>query len=132
MRKAPLSGQCQQLLSEDMFRHLVRAADFGHSMELSLCSAVNAYRRICKSMVEEDRRLYAQEHGYRAYLTEMRPKGASPKDDVLLGWWNPEGKNESLVSFQQEMGSFSGFEDVYKNWVTDFAPLVGVGSQSLF
>ncbi len=54
----------------------------------------NRLRRMCKSVVEEDRRTLALEKGYRAHLLMMEPAGASPKNDVLLGW--PEEYEERV------------------------------------
>lgn len=46
----------------------------------------NRLRRMCKTVVEEDRRTLALELGYQAHLLIMEPAGASPKNDVLVGW----------------------------------------------
>jgi hypothetical protein len=100
---------------------LLKAADFGHSSESFYYADEenaqeyrdgeaqsqrqrqrqrhppwkrNRLRRMCKSVVEEDRRTLALEMGYRAHLLMMEPAGASPKNDVLLGW--PEEYEERV------------------------------------
>ena len=96
---------------------LLKAADFGHSSESFYYADEenaqeyrdgeaqsqrqrhapwkrNRQRRMCKSVVEEDRRSLALEMGYRAHLLMMEPAGASPKNDVLLGW--PEEYEERV------------------------------------
>ncbi|RYG69296.1 hypothetical protein EON64_03065 [archaeon] len=40
----------------------------------------------CKLLVEEDRRLYAQEQGYEHTLLVRMKETASPKRDIVLGW----------------------------------------------
>jgi hypothetical protein len=43
-------------------------------------------RRICKSFVETDRRLRAEEAGFRTRMMLMNPKQCTPKNDMLVGW----------------------------------------------
>lgn len=95
---------------------LLKAADFGHSSHAHFSATTNSndirdddcgddgddsgdrrserrsrwrknrLRRVCKSVVEEDRRCEAEERGYAAHLLLMQPSTASPKNDILVGW----------------------------------------------
>lgn len=87
-RKNPLSQKFNDILSKDLFCHLIKSADFGHSSEERAHHSVEnvANRRQSKQYIEEDRRHYALESGYNAFITTMWPHGASPKDDILVGW----------------------------------------------
>ena len=55
-------------------------------------------RRICKSFVETDRRLRAEEAGFVTRMMLMNPKQCTPKNDMLVGW-------------PKEWGSFDEEED---------------------
>ena len=63
----------------------MRAADFGHSNSVDLTSSTERDRRLCKSFIEEDRRLYATQFGYSAHLVQM-PAYSSPKNDIIIGY----------------------------------------------
>ena len=88
IRSSPLSKKLQESLCSQKFLHLVRAADFSHSINdsIDVNDPITIQRRISKAYIEEDRRLHALEFGYNAYITTMHPKGASPKDDIIIGW----------------------------------------------
>jgi len=87
-RRVALSKKIKTILDENSYCRLIKSADFGHSTEELACHSHenSLYRRQSKRFVEEDRRLYAEEHGYHAYITSMWPPGASPKDDIIVGW----------------------------------------------
>ena len=87
-RRNGLSMAYQNCLTENNFKHLVKAGDFGHSLQelISHGNIMSMNRRKAKSYIEEDRRLYATENGYISYITSMCPSGATPKDDILIGW----------------------------------------------
>ncbi len=71
--------------SSAYWKSLLKAADFGHA-EQTWYTPRNRDRRVCKSIVEEDRRLYCEESGFYTELLIMTPTSASPKNDVLVGW----------------------------------------------
>ena len=89
-RHEALSTAFRKTIDKDDFKYLVKAGDFGHSLEEitqhgeHICS----FRRMAKSYIEEDRRLYAVENKYSSYITTMFPPGSTPKDDILIGWPN--------------------------------------------
>ena len=89
-RHEGLSLAFKTSMNKEDFKHLVKAGDFGHSIEevLSHGDEVCSSRRKAKSYVEEDRRLFALENKYNSYITTMFPKGSTPKDDIIVGWPN--------------------------------------------
>jgi hypothetical protein len=117
IRSSPLSKKLQESLCNQKFLHLVRAADFSHSINdsIDVNDPITIQRRISKAYIEEDRRLYALEFGYNAYITTMYPKGASPKDDIIIGWSNHSYlfKNFSKDEFENHI---SNFDEVTKSF----------------
>jgi SAM-dependent methyltransferase len=106
LHSRPRSKAVDAALRDKPWAALLRAADFGHSSESFFIhnssssteegkgaegrggetTRRNRLRRVCKAVVEEDRRLWALEHGYTAHLLLMLPASASPKNDVIVGW----------------------------------------------
>ncbi|ETV71929.1 hypothetical protein, variant 1 [Aphanomyces astaci] len=81
----PRSSTLTNVLSRHEYEIVAKAADFGHAA-LTL-TAINAARRRCKSVVEADRNLRAQESkGYATAMFIMHPAAATPKNDILVGW----------------------------------------------
>ena len=92
----------KQLLTPDMFDELAKAADYSDLGDVR--KPKNACRRAAKSLVEWDRVLFAKEHMQlnnhsagtkndgklnkcNVILTRMVPWEASPKNDVVIGWF---------------------------------------------
>lgn len=50
-----------------------------------------AVRRRGKTILEADRRCYAEEAGYDTVMSKLEPLEASPMNDVLVGWPNSAG-----------------------------------------
>ena len=69
------------------FNACLKAGDFGHGREKASTSipSERRARRKCKSLVEYDRLLYAQENGILEGVLLQMPPEASSKCDVLLG-----------------------------------------------
>mmetsp|Transcript_71502 Transcript_71502/g.225816 ORF Transcript_71502/g.225816 Transcript_71502/m.225816 type:complete len:129 (-) Transcript_71502:2-388(-) len=71
-------------MGEEEYCHLVRLADYNRH------DAGGAYRA-SKELMDADRLGHAEEHGYATGAGKLWPKGASAKDDVLVGgvtaWW---------------------------------------------
>jgi len=91
-RNSPLSQQLQPLLTTAEFCSLIKAADFGHA-DFAGYSSQERQRRYCKSLIEEDRLLFAKERGYCVQLHLMRGGFSSVKCDVLTG-----SPNEDLTA----------------------------------
>ncbi|KAL7537268.1 hypothetical protein ACHAXR_007698 [Thalassiosira sp. AJA248-18] len=89
----------QQRMTSEMFDELARAADYSELGDVR--KPRNACRRAAKSLVEWDRFLFAKESMQctnsfgntdnqskgNVVLTRMIPWEASPKNDVLIGWF---------------------------------------------
>lgn len=89
-RHEGLSAAFRTAMDKESFKHLVKAGDFGHSIEevMSHGGEICFSRRKAKSYIEEDRRLFATENKYQSYVTTMFPRGSTPKDDIIVGWPN--------------------------------------------
>ena len=75
------------LLRDDLWDVLVQAADYSDLMEVR--TPRNATRRTAKALLETDRLLFMKErYGYQTALTRMDPWESSPKNDILLGWFD--------------------------------------------
>jgi hypothetical protein len=89
MHKLPRSKRVSAALSASsaptLWTSLLKAADFGHAGQ-TWYTPRNRDRRVCKAIVEEDRRLLCEERGFTTSLLIMTPSSASPKSDVLVGW----------------------------------------------
>lgn len=119
-RKNSRSQLFQQHLSEVNYQFMMRAGDVGHSGEncpnnddeeqqgessrandsrkkQQKYILDNQNRRQCKYYIEEDRRLYTLENGYRCIITSME-KTASPKNDILIGWHQQDDLPSNSIS----------------------------------
>ncbi|KAL7471410.1 hypothetical protein ACHAXS_011707 [Conticribra weissflogii] len=87
------------IMTADMFDELARASDYSELGDVR--KPRNACRRAAKSLVEWDRLLFtkqcmecsdgvdnASNCGANAVLTRMDPWEASPKNDILIGWFD--------------------------------------------
>jgi Methyltransferase domain len=79
---------------------LAKAADYNSTPDDCFLGR-HACRRVAKVLLEYDRCLLLQEHGYDTTLTRMQPVTASPKNDIILAWkrpvppWNSMRTNDS-------------------------------------
>ncbi|CDF40315.1 unnamed protein product [Chondrus crispus] len=69
------------LLAEAEYPRLARAADFGEQL-----LERDGWRRVAKSLVEQDRALWMGEMGYGVRVVKMRPLDCTPKNDMLVAW----------------------------------------------
>lgn len=81
----PRSHALRRQLSRVEYQVLAKAADFGHQNSELSHSDVNMRRRRCKSVLESDRNMRAQEAQYRTFMFVMHPHDATPKNDILVG-----------------------------------------------
>ncbi|KAG7386191.1 hypothetical protein PHYPSEUDO_000512 [Phytophthora pseudosyringae] len=81
-RSATLAAQ----LSRTEYEVLAKAADFGHSSSAAVTHTdINRRRRRCKTLLESDRNMRAEEMQYDTFMFVMHPPTATPKNDVLVG-----------------------------------------------
>ncbi|KAG6971020.1 hypothetical protein JG687_00002269 [Phytophthora cactorum] len=73
-------------LSRTEYEVLAKAADFGHSSSAAVAHTdINRRRRRCKTLLESDRNMRAEEAQYDTFMFVMHPPTATPKNDVLVG-----------------------------------------------
>jgi hypothetical protein len=75
---------CQLVQNQDDWDALVKAADYS-DVDL-LRTTRNATRRTAKALLETDRRLFLQQHGYQTALMRMDPWEVTPKNDIVCVW----------------------------------------------
>jgi hypothetical protein len=82
----PRSATLAAELSRTEYEVLAKAADFGHSSSAAVAhSDINRRRRRCKTLLESDRNMCAEEAQYDTFMFVMHPPSATPKNDVLVG-----------------------------------------------
>ncbi|KAG7398048.1 hypothetical protein PHYBOEH_011779 [Phytophthora boehmeriae] len=82
----PRSETLAAELSRTEYEVLAKAADFGHSSSAAVAhTEINRRRRRCKTLLESDRNMCAEEAGYDTFMFVMHPPTATPKNDVLVG-----------------------------------------------
>ena len=99
---------CKLISNRDKFDSLAKAADYS-SMD-DMRTKKNATRRTAKALLESDRLLFMKEkYGYDdVVLTRMSPWEASPKNDILIGWF--DGNEKSFIG--PYTNNAVGFESV--------------------
>ena len=75
---------CQLIETPADWDALAKAADYSNEQESR--TARNATRRTAKAVLETDRRLFLETHGYRTALMRMDPWEATPKNDIIVAW----------------------------------------------
>ncbi|GMF38924.1 unnamed protein product [Phytophthora fragariaefolia] len=82
----PRSATLAVVLSRTEYEVLAKAADFGHSSSAAVAHTdINRRRRRCKTLLESDRNMRAEEAEYDTFMFVMHPPTATPKNDVLVG-----------------------------------------------
>lgn len=82
----PRSATLAAELSRTEYEVLAKAADFGHSSSAAVAHTdINRRRRRCKTLLESDRNMQAEEAQYDTFMFVMHPPTATPKNDVLVG-----------------------------------------------
>ncbi|KAF1331232.1 Glutathione s-transferase c-terminal domain-containing protein, partial [Globisporangium splendens] len=89
----PRSRALRDQLSRTEYQVLAKAADFGHQNTEMSHSEINMRRRRCKSILESDRNMRAQEAQYQTFMFVMHPHDVTPKNDILVGI--PAATNDS-------------------------------------
>ncbi|ETL44976.1 hypothetical protein L916_04821 [Phytophthora nicotianae] len=82
----PRSATLAAELTRTEYEVLAKAADFGHSSSTTMAHTdINRRRRRCKTLLESDRNMRAEEAQYDTFMFVMHPPTATPKNDVLVG-----------------------------------------------
>ena len=80
----PRSKAVAAVLDTAAYDSVACAGEFAEKDQLT--GARGALRRVCKSWLEHDRQLWAEEQGYTCHVCRMVPEAASPKNHILCGW----------------------------------------------
>lgn len=94
--------QCSTQSTNDRdWNALAKAADYNHDIYVDVDAnrnedRRNASRRTAKGLLELDRQLYLQEtYAYQTALTRMDPLTASPKNDIMIGYYSGSDSNSN-------------------------------------
>lgn len=94
----PRSQLFRDLLNEGDYPCLARAADFGEQLKDG-----DDWRRVAKSVVEQDRALWMQEVRYEVRVVKMRPLDCTPKNDLLMAWPKANGEEDKSYLLENEL-----------------------------
>lgn len=114
------SAVFRSVLRDGDFSRIARAADFGEKL-----SDKDEWRRVAKSMLEQDRVLWMREMNYNVRMVKMKPLDCTPKNDILIAWPG-KGKSIPLISWDLDPESNSLLEDV-----RDASILKGFGAREV-
>ncbi|KAG1709024.1 hypothetical protein DVH05_022654 [Phytophthora capsici] len=93
----PRSAALAAELSRTEYEVLAKAADFGHSSSAAVAhTEINRRRRRCKTLLESDRNMRAEEAQYDTFMFVMHPPTATPKNDVLVGIPRDQTASETI------------------------------------
>jgi len=100
---------CQTITSSEKFDTLAKAADYSEMKDIR--TSRGATRRTAKALLEMDRLLYMKENFEYddVALTRMLPWEASPKNDILIGWFK-------YGQFSSKLHSPYHSSDAKKGW----------------
>lgn len=93
----PQSDSLRQIISSDEFLRVAKAGDVAAFASLKDTDSYD--RRLCKTLVEVDRRCYLVERGYmQHHLLMMFPADSSAKNDILISSPNAAPNWENVRS----------------------------------
>ncbi|CAB0034049.1 unnamed protein product [Trichogramma brassicae] len=78
----PRSQLFENVLEKRNYFNLVHASDQTHDTEN--VKTKQGYE--CMTIVDTDRKVQAEESGYKVYLNKLTPETCSPKNHLLIGW----------------------------------------------
>ncbi|XP_068140087.1 glutathione S-transferase C-terminal domain-containing protein homolog [Drosophila tropicalis] len=83
----PLSKQFQKVLTFNDYLYIAHAADQAHDLGTKNCKPeITAQGLKCMCIVDTDRKLQAEETGYKmVILTRLKPEQCTPKNHLLVG-----------------------------------------------
>lgn len=84
--KYPLSEKFRNVLSEKEFLYIAHSADQAHALGTLNCKPETTRQGLlCMDIVDTDRKLQAEEAGYKVILTRLKPENCTPKNRLLVG-----------------------------------------------
>lgn len=73
-------------LLENEYMHIAHCADQAHDVNKSVCNVEKSEQgQFCMDVVDTDRKLMAEEHGYSVKLMRLVPEDCTPKNRLLVG-----------------------------------------------
>ncbi|XP_037822665.1 glutathione S-transferase C-terminal domain-containing protein homolog [Lucilia sericata] len=95
--KYPLSEKFRQVLSEKDFMYIAHTADQAHAMGTLNCRPETTLQgQLCMDIVDTDRKLQAEEAGYKVLLTRLKPEDCTPKNRLLVGRLRQESNTNDI------------------------------------
>lgn len=94
-------------LSTQDYLHVGHCADQAHDVRKGPCNEAKAAQgQRCMDVVDWDRKVCAEEHGYDVVLTRLQPEDCTTKNRLLVGTIKPNFKPESKTNFRPESDFF--------------------------
>lgn len=82
----PLSKQFREVLTQKDFLYIAHTADQAHALGTLNCKPETTRQgQLCMDIVDTDRKLQAEETGYKVILTRLKPENCTPKNRLLVG-----------------------------------------------
>lgn len=73
-------------LVESEYMHIAHCADQAHDINKGECNVEKSEQgQFCMDVVDTDRKLMAEEHGYKVQLLRLVPEDCTPKNRLLVG-----------------------------------------------
>lgn len=94
----PRSVAFRRVVSEQECLHVAHCADQAHDVTKAGVNVEKSEQgQYCMDVVDWDRKLAAEELGYRVQLTRLQPETCTPKNRLLIGRWSPAMTNGDLT-----------------------------------
>lgn len=82
----PLSAQFRKVLDTKDYLYIAHTADQAHELGTTNCKPETTLQGLhCMCVVDTDRKLQAEEAGYKVILTRLKPEQCTPKNHLLVG-----------------------------------------------
>lgn len=82
----PLSKRFREVLTQKDFMYIAHTADQAHALGTLNCKPETTRQgQLCMDIVDTDRKLQAEEAGYKVILTRLKPEHCTPKNRLLVG-----------------------------------------------
>jgi len=95
----PRSSAFAAVVKPEEYKALTHHADYaGYDFNSEKVKA----KLLCKSFIETDRNLAAQELGYEVFLVKMTPQNCTPKGDIIFGYPKGNGNFHAQVVESRE------------------------------
>ncbi|XP_037959897.1 glutathione S-transferase C-terminal domain-containing protein homolog [Teleopsis dalmanni] len=84
--KYPLSQRFRDVIDDYSYLYIAHTADQSHELGRTNCKPeITRQGQHCMDIIDTDRKLQAEEIGYRVVLTRLKPEQCTPKNHLLVG-----------------------------------------------